>query len=245
MHIKLSEVLRVIEFIRPKFYNKLTWLMVVSGLSLMSAPLWVSLANQILDKEFGFTFSGGSDMAWGFSLCVVALLYNLISTGVHELLISELKKEKSAKAIAHDLGVYLKLDGIMSEEFLERIISHLETSDAIYKDDLSAIEMFVRTADSASNAFCTEQLKGKTSSLVDSLNELILLVNNDFDEYPYTQVVTNFRMCLAPQLNCERAGSWGDGPAYAALTDRMMRITGRVSSEYKQWRAAVKNVLCV
>jgi hypothetical protein len=245
MQIKLSDILKIIEFIRPKFYNKLTWLMVVSGLSLMSTPLWMSLVNQLLDKEFSFSFSNGSDIAWGFSLCVVALLYNLISTGIHELLIKKLTKEDSAKAIEHDLNIYSKLDGIMSEESLDRIISHLETSDAIYWDDFSAIEMFVRMADSASNAFYTEKLKEKTKSLVESLNELRRLVDNDFDKYPYTQTVTNFRMCLAPQLNCDRAGNWEDGPAYTALTDRMMLVTGRMNSEYEQWRLAIKNVLYV
>lgn len=219
--------------------------MVVAGLSLMSTPLWVSLVNHFLNKEFSFTFSNGSDIAWGFSLCVVALLYNLISTGIHELLIKKLTKEESAKAVEHDLNIYSKLDGIMSEEFLEKIISHLETSDAIYWDDFSAIEIFVRTADSAGNAFYTEKLKEKTTTLVESLRDLRQLVNNDFDEYPYTQAVTNFRMRLAPQLNCDRAGSWENGPAYNALTDKMMIITGRMNNEYKQWRLAVKSVLYV
>ncbi|MDO6747076.1 hypothetical protein [Gilvimarinus sp. 1_MG-2023] len=245
MQIKLSDILRVIKFIRPKFYNKLTWLMVVSGLSLMSAPLWISLVNQFLDKKFSFSFSNGSDIAWGFSLCVVALLYNLINTGIHELLIKKLTKEDGVKVIEHDLNVYSKLDEFMSEELLERTIAHLETSDAIYWDDFSAIEVFVRTADSASNAFYTEKLKEKTMSLVESLNELKGIVNNDFDEYPYTQTVTNFRMCLAPQLNCDRAGNWEDRQAYTALTDRMMVVTGRMNSDYEQWRLAIKSVLYV
>ncbi len=245
MRIKLSDILRIIEFVRPKFHNKITWLIVVAGLSLMSAPLWVSLVNHFLSKDFSFTFSNGRDIAWGFSLCVVALLYNLVSTGIHELLIKKLTKDESAKAIEHDLNIYSKLDGIMSEEFLEKIICHLETSDVIYWDDLSAIEILIRTADSAGNAFHTEKLKEKTTSLVDSLSDLKRLVDSDFDEYPYTQAVTNFRMCLAPQLNCDRAGNWEDGPAYAALTGQMMAITGRMTSEYKQWRLAVKSVLYV
>lgn len=245
MQIKLSGILKIIEFIRPKFYNKLTWLMVVAGLSLMSTPLCMLLASHLLNKKFSFTFSSDSDMAWGFSLCAVALLYNLFSVGIYELLIKKLTKEECAKVIEHDLNIYFKLDGIMSEELLGKIISRLETSDAIYWDDFSVIENFVRTADSAGNAFYTEMLKGKTTSLVESLNDLRRLVNNDFDEYPYTQAVTNFKMCLAPQLNCDRAGDWEDGPAYTALTDKMMSITGCINREYEHWRLVIKSVLYV
>ncbi|MEO9276137.1 hypothetical protein ABFY09_14990, partial [Marinomonas sp. 5E14-1] len=40
-----DRLLKLIELLRPKFYNKLTWLIVISGLGLMSKPFWLTLRN--------------------------------------------------------------------------------------------------------------------------------------------------------------------------------------------------------
>lgn len=236
-------ILKIIEFIRPRFYNKITWLVVISGLSIMSTPLWLALINALLKKELNFSFSGENDLFWGFLLCITGLIYHIISTVLHELALVVTSREKRARTLAHDTIIFERLNNQLQEEFLEKVIAHLETSDAIYWDDFSTIERFSQLATQAGNSFVSPELKEKTEVLIKATTDLRLHVQKDFDEYPYGQCVTNFRMCLAPQLNCDRAGNWEDNPKYDALTEKMMAITAKLNSEYRAWRLMAKEVL--
>ncbi|MGY0603398.1 MAG: hypothetical protein ACW7DZ_15360, partial [Paraglaciecola chathamensis] len=68
-----DRLLKLIEMLRPKFYNKLTWLIVISGLGLMSKPLWLTLINLILETGSQFSITEESDTTWGFCLVLVGL----------------------------------------------------------------------------------------------------------------------------------------------------------------------------
>lgn len=45
-------VLRLVELLRPRFYNRITWLIVLGGLAMMSTQLWELVASEILKREF-------------------------------------------------------------------------------------------------------------------------------------------------------------------------------------------------
>ncbi|MFN7835395.1 MAG: hypothetical protein ACK5NY_06370 [Burkholderiaceae bacterium] len=98
-------------------------------------------------------------------------------------------------------------------------------------------------ATQAGNSFVSPNLKEKTEVLIGSITDLRLHVENEFDEYPYGQGATNFRMCLAPKLNCDRDGSWEDYPKYLALQKKMMTITAKLNTDYRAWRLMAKEVL--
>ena len=238
-------ILDLIKLLKPKFYNKLTWLIVISGLSIMSTPLWLIILNNVLEQELSISITSGSDTIWGFMLCFLGLTYHLINTGLLEYASSITDKHKRLKIDTHDLGIYEYLHNLLPEEYLEHLIAYIQTNDAIRYDDLKKLEKFVSSATSESYQFVTQQLNEDTKSLCDHLSSFLNHVNSDFDEYPYGQGVTNFRMCLAPQLNCDRAGNWEDGPEYDKLVSKMMDCTSNIQSFYKIWRSHIKHNLYV
>lgn len=79
-----DKLLQLIELLRPKFYNRLTWLIVVSGLTIMSTPFWERLLESILEQTLQIQITGESDVKWGFSLIVIGLLYHFVTTSLHE-----------------------------------------------------------------------------------------------------------------------------------------------------------------
>lgn len=238
-------VIKILEILRPKFYNRLTWVVVIAGLSLMTTPIWPLLLGKFLENNFEFSITGESDLAWGFLLCVSGLLYHLAITGIHEFLLAQNTKEKNQKTQTHDSELFMKLADSLSEEYLNRLIGYIETEDAIKWDDHRKIESFILLANEAGHSFITPELKISTEKLTSALSEFIRFISRNFDEYPYGQGVANFKMCLAPQLNCDRAGSWEDGPKYDALVKEMMSLTQDISTSYKKWRTSVKDALYI
>lgn len=211
----------------------------------MTTPIWILLLGKFLQKNFEFSITGESDLAWGFSLCVSGLLYHLAITGIHEFLLAQNTKENNQKIQKHDSDLFMKLADSLPEEYLSRLICYIETDDAIKWDDHRKIETFIFLANEAGHSFITPELKISTEKLTFALSEFIRFISRNFDEYPYGQGVANFKACLAPRLNCDRAGSWEDGPKYDALVNEMMSLTQGISASYKKWRTSVKDVLYI
>ena len=70
--------LKIYRVIKPSFHNKVTWVLIVFGISLMSSSLLEDIFNHVLKKQFDFTVTGEKDVFWGFMLCLIALIYNII-----------------------------------------------------------------------------------------------------------------------------------------------------------------------
>lgn len=240
-----DKLLKLIELLRPRFYNKLTWLIVISGLGMMSKPLWLTLINIVFQTGFQFSITEESDTAWGFCLVLVGLTYHLINTGLHEFLISKKEVTYNLKKDEHDIKIFQSLNFMMDEPYVNNLFDYMHTSDAIMWDDFQKLRDFLIHAKETRNQFVDEKLKQQMSTFSTSLNELLSFINKEFDEYPYGQANTNFRMCLAPQLNCDRAGAWEDGPKYDSLVQQMMDKSSAVITSYKDWRLAVKEILFV
>ncbi|MGE6812152.1 MULTISPECIES: hypothetical protein [unclassified Pseudoalteromonas] len=243
--IWLYRIQKIIEVLRPKFYNKLTWLIVISGLSIMSKPLWLTLINIAFEKMIEFSITENSDTAWGFALVVTGLLYHLINTGLYEFVIARKGDALNQKKEVHDTQVFKSLDEMIDEPYIENVFAHMHTSDAIFLDDFTKLRDFVVYASESRNQFLTQELKLKTQSFLTSLEGLLCFINKEFDEYPYGQDKLNFRMCLAPQLNCDRGGSWEDGPKYDVLVRQMMDLSASLNDSYKNWRLSVKENLAI
>lgn len=57
--------------------------------------------------------------------------------------------------------------------------------------------------------------------------------------FPYWQTASNYRLCLAPQLNFDRAGQWEDGPACLELESKTLEAIQNIEIAYRAWRLSV------
>jgi len=77
-------VLDLITLIRPKFHNKITWVVVLTGLALISTPLLEKIITIIIEKSFSIKLTGENDVALGFLLVVIGLFYHITTTKIYE-----------------------------------------------------------------------------------------------------------------------------------------------------------------
>jgi hypothetical protein len=69
-------ILDVIKLLKPKHYDKVTWLLIAIGLLLVSRPTLVQILNEFLKRNYQFEIIGKHDVLIGFILIVIALIYN-------------------------------------------------------------------------------------------------------------------------------------------------------------------------
>ncbi len=154
-------------------------------------------------------------------------------------------KAKAEKRDKHDLEVFKGLNEAMSEDYLNNLISWVRTGDSLHLDDYVKLKSFIDQASSSTNSFLNSELRGTTLQFSQSLSNFTSFVDEHFDEYPYDQKVTNFKMCLAPRLNCDRAGSWEDSAEYDKLARKMVDITETIVQSYRGWRKSIKKNLYI
>jgi len=73
--MRIEEIGVLIKLLRPKYYNRITKILVVGGLALLSKPIWIDLLNLALG-EFKLSVIGEFDWLLGLIIIVLALLYN-------------------------------------------------------------------------------------------------------------------------------------------------------------------------
>ncbi len=82
MKITLENLIQIWKLIKPKFYNKITWLIVSFGLVLIAPPLWSVILNQFIEKHTDYKIIGDYDELIGIALIIIGLIYNVCSQWV-------------------------------------------------------------------------------------------------------------------------------------------------------------------
>lgn len=75
--MNIEKLIKYWKLIRPKYYNTLTRVLVVSGLTLLSKPLWLDFLNIFFEK-FELSLIGEKDWIIGLTIIILALIYNII-----------------------------------------------------------------------------------------------------------------------------------------------------------------------
>ena len=77
MNIDTDQIIKLVKLLRPKYYNILTRILVLGGLTLLSKPVWVDILNIFL-SGFKFSIIGELDWLLGLIVIIIALTYNTI-----------------------------------------------------------------------------------------------------------------------------------------------------------------------
>jgi len=77
VNIDTDQIIKLIKLLRPKYYNILTRILVLGGLTLLSKPIWVDILNIFLGG-FKFSIIGEFDWLLGLIVIIISLTFNTI-----------------------------------------------------------------------------------------------------------------------------------------------------------------------
>lgn len=113
--ITKNEIKKLIfKLLLPKFYNRITWVVVVTGISLIATPLYQQVLIELAEKFLNITLPNQNLVPWGMALVIVGLCYHYFSLKNIELSKSQLVIEKERQYIEHDQNIFKQADGILS-----------------------------------------------------------------------------------------------------------------------------------
>ncbi len=242
-----DNVLKLVKLLKPEFYNKMTWAVVIAGLSILSTTLIEKLFNVFLEINFNLKVTDGDDALIGFSLVLTGLLYHYFSRRYELREIFRNKKENNIKREIHDSKVFEKLDQLMSESTLKSILDWIGTDHSYKLDQKQIIDNFCHEASNRNYYYINDKIENTKQELVTSLCNFSDFLSLNFFVFPKNQSPSN-RCCLYPDLNIDRSNSvpsQKEEEFYLEKETEMLSLIDISYEKYLKYRLTVKRELVI
>jgi len=240
-------LLKVITLLRPQFYNKLTWFIVISGIALMSTPLWQEIIAAILRSRFDLDLVPGDSVTWGFALVVVGLVYHFATTSLFQYSKSITDSEKNIQRNTHDRQIFEESIKILTEEELASYLDWLANDHSYRENAADKVAGYHDYHAKPKNRFINEDLNSAALNMVRALGEILSWTSLNFWVYPENQKRENTRFCMHPELNLDRQGHGTPEQMqmYDELTKTLNELIRDVSDTYTSYRKKIKEQLFI
>jgi hypothetical protein len=252
MHQKLStgfEVLeRFLRLIRPRFYNRLTWVVVVAGLLLTASPWWGDLVNALAQKLFGVSVPVTKENAvLGFGLVAIGLAYHIAAHSIYELVAFRREAAELGARGEHDRRIFLQLTSAAPEQQFLGILQSIATLHQYRSSEATLIYRTVAYLRAPSNQFLTDDIAVAANQLALTLEELQNFISLNFFEH-ISPPKGDMRFCLFPAGNDERSSgipSPEEAKRYGELSVQLEGYVSEAEAGYANFRSALKRRLAV
>lgn len=233
--------------LRPRFYNGITWTLVVSGTLLIASPLWERILSAVLERSFDLRLTGGgNDTAWGFALVVCGLLYHLVMQGMtqrQELRLHAGKENNRAQHLEHDRAIFGQLQNTVSERTFLNLLEFHGCNHGAHLDQLSGLSDFIDFVEQPSHQFIAPPLREHTDSLLKALHELQDFIGCNF--FCIRNRTPADGLFLQPDLNIDRGGRFSDIARYGEYAETFHDLIDATRLQYSIFREAVKYNLAI
>lgn|GEM_PF-1900777 len=127
----MDKLEKIIKLLKPKYYNRITYLLVITGCSLLTKPLWLDILNAAIkssnqnNKEIQITIIGNWDWVLGFLIIVLSLWWHTRNRLID-------LKEKN-----HSMPEYKKVNEVIFNSFehvCKAIYPILKDNEYIFKN---------------------------------------------------------------------------------------------------------------
>jgi hypothetical protein len=243
----LANVERVVNLIRPKFYNRLTWAVVLAGLLLLSTPWWSDLVVAVAAKYLSVKLpEPDSHLGWGLGLVALGLVYHAFVHYVGELASSQKSSQALADQEAHDRRTFEELVRIVSEEDLAWILNDLQNQHAYVSAQGRKLDDAVRHLLAPATQFIDRQVQGAAQTFGISLRDLRNWTALNFFVHGASQEDGGHRFCLYPDLNPDLGMPTNEESVrYHRFAEQLYGKVDDVNEKYGHFRSTVKRVLAL
>jgi ABC-type multidrug transport system fused ATPase/permease subunit len=237
----MERFLDIISRFWPKFYNRITWTVVIAGLALISAPLWEQLITALISKTFDLSSYIPNEPLYGFGLVSLGLFYHLGASVIESFGGRSLSPQQIA-AHEHDKALAHKFLEIAREE---DVLYHLKMlgSDHSCDDDRRKVLYGIRQfGNLAENEFLDPVIQEVVTNLHSDVDQLTTFIT-----YNFSPMSNSTRTFLYPDLNVDRGGcgSPEERAKYYEYADPMIKLVKSTKDNYLKLRKVLKTQLAI
>jgi hypothetical protein len=242
-----EKLLQLIRLLRPEFYNKLTWVIVLAGLALMATPLWQDLVIAFFKKELRLDLMPGGNSAWGFALVGIGLVYHLLTTSLNQYVQFQVNKEQRAIWLEHDRRIFSEAETFVSEDEYIAYVGNLVNDHSYWMEHANKMDRLRRHLLKPEKQFLNPQLVQAARPYAQAINALMEWTAYHFFVFPEGQAAGNLRLCMHPNLNVDRGGNGSreSTARYDIFTAELDRLVDAMSTTYRHFRSEVKKCLAL
>ncbi|MCC0182615.1 hypothetical protein LEO76_13935 [Aeromonas hydrophila] len=247
MNINWDKIEKIFRFFFPEFSNKVTWAVVFAGIGLTSTSILQSCINYFLERKYNIQVLGAYDSLVGVVLIAFGLTHNILLQREKTKIEVNGKSEVDKSIIEHDKALFEHLNSILDDEYLMGFFEGIEVNHAYYHSKLKPLTDFMYEIEKVSTAFVLDSIECYLNQLKPVTRQFDEFLTCNFDAYGPGRN-DDFLLCLHPQWNCDRAGSWDDfegSKKYEAARKELFQIIDTYRDLYKNYRLAVKKELCI
>jgi hypothetical protein len=244
--VKIEKVFRLFF---PEFSNKVTWVVVITGIGLTSSSILQNILNEILKKEFNIQILGNYDSLIGMGLIALGLTHNILlqrektKIEVNGKFDSELERKTLTRE--HDLTLYQKITKGFEEYYLTEYISSLTDDHSYSRNDKVRLRDFVYYSQETEYDFLNAELNEKFIEFGQSLSKVMNWTALHFFQHPSHVIMENQTYCLYPEFNPDRGGEEDNFGTYHEHAIEVVNLTDELLEKYKQFRSCVKRELYI
>lgn len=241
----LDKVIEIIKILKPKFYNNITWAVVLCGISLIATPFWEPFIISLFNELGLVVSSSQNNEILGVSLVIIALIYHFATTALLEFLTfksSQSVNTHDREKRDHDKRVFKQSQTQMSEQEIMNFLGILSGSHNYKGKAFARIADYAEFHKKPANQFIFEELRSSSNLMSTSILELVHWCSYKFFEYPENQKNEDCWYCMQPNLNMDRGGSYSPESQrkYDELTETLNSLILDVESKYIEYRRSVK-----
>ena len=98
----LDFIYKLIKLLKPEFYNKITWAVVIAGLALLSTSLIDKIISAVFELSFQIKLTDGNDAVIGIALVIIGLGYHLLKKWGQRAIVSNISSHEYKKKFLSD-----------------------------------------------------------------------------------------------------------------------------------------------
>lgn len=237
---------KLIRLLKPEFYNKITWAVVVAGLALLSTSFIDKLVNALFKISFEIDITDGNDAVFGVVLVIIGLLYHAISRKIEIQENNSFKKEHEKKKIEHDIDVFNRTNKILDETILKEMLEWIGADHCFESDQKAIINNYFQEIQEKKNTYLYQDIEDSKKKLIIQIGNLKNFLSLNFFVFPNNQNPAR-RFCLYPELNIDRSldPTPEESIRYDKKAEEMNLIIDEVYEKHEHYRLTIKRVLFI
>lgn len=241
-----DNLLKILKILKPEFYNKLTWLVAISGIAILTSSITDRLLNAFFELNFDLSLTDGNDSLIGFGLVLAALVYHSFGRWLDWYSQLQYGNNELEKDLQHDKEIFQMTDSLLDERTIKEILNWIATDHSYEKDQISALDNYHFKAAEDGNAYINSDLEKARVHLLTKIGDVRRFVSYNFFVHPSGQDPIH-RFCLYPELNWDRGGapSPEQETIYNTKADEMLKHIEEAECAYGEFRVLIKRILRV